>query len=92
MAVVQNLNNKELEKLSVDKLEKEVSEAIKCVLEMNRGVLVSQKLAAYRECTILISKYNQQWKKQGDSMNENNSALVMNMYKNVSEELNKLTK
>lgn len=40
----------------------------------------------------LISKYNQQWKKQGDSMNENNSALVMNMYKNVSEELNKLTK
>lgn len=52
---------------------------------MNRGVLVSQKLVAYRECTLLISKYNQQWKKQGDSMNENNSALVMNVYQSVSE-------
>lgn len=53
----------------MDKLEKEVSEALRCVLELNRGVLVSQKLAAYRECTILFGKYNQMWKKQGDSMN-----------------------
>lgn len=53
---------------------------------------MTQKLAVYRSCTLLITKYNQQWKKQGEEMSETNSALVMNVYINVTEEINKITK
>lgn len=31
-----------------------------------------------------MTKYSQKWKKLGDQMNENNSALVMNIYKNIA--------
>lgn len=91
VASIQNLISKDLERLSTDKLQKEVAEAIRNAVQL-KGVLVTQKLAAYRSCTLLITKYNQQWKKQGEEMSEANSALVMNVFINVTEEINKITK
>lgn len=36
--------------------------------ENTRGVLVSQKLSGYRDCTVLLTRYNNHLKKQGKTI------------------------
>ena len=60
--------------------------------DLNKGVLVSQKLVGYRESTLLFVKYIQILKKQGTKLDETNSALSMNTYRTVIEDINNITK
>jgi hypothetical protein len=89
---VQCLSSGELEKLPNDKREKETAEAIDALLESTKNVLGGQKLAGFRECTVLMAKYSQQWKKRGEPMRESNSAVVLSAFRAISEELSRITK
>ena len=53
---------------------------------------MSQRLVGYRESTLLFTKYIQILKKQGQTLDESNSALSMNIYRGLIEDLSNITK
>ena len=92
LARIQALNAGELEKTANDKLEQQAAESIGAVMDLCKGVLMSQRLVGYRESTLLFVKYIQILKKQGTQLDESNSALSMNIYRGLIEDLNNVTK
>jgi hypothetical protein len=60
-------------------------------LELKKGVLVGQKITLYKESIELVTKYQHELKKIGSELNEKTSIQCINLFKNIVEELNKLT-
>lgn len=52
---------------------------------------MGQKINLYKECIDLVTKYQHELKKQGSELNEKTSIQCINLFKNIVEELNKLT-
>lgn len=73
------------ETLSLDKFEREASEVMSSILDLNKGVLNSQKLVGYRQCSLLFTKLVQTIKKNSDASLEFNSQPYFVVYRGISE-------
>jgi hypothetical protein len=71
--------------LEVQSWEKESSELMGFFLESQRFMLVSQQLAAQRECMVAVNKYQQELRRKGLDLTEDNCSLTLSLFKKILE-------
>lgn len=60
-------------------------------LDNQRALLMSQQLSAFRESMLLVVKYQQELKRHGKELTEENGSLALAMFRKVLDEVARIT-
>lgn len=80
-----------LHELDLSNWEKETSEVLAFFLEGKKALLSIQQLQGYRESMALFGRYQQQLRKKGLELNEENASFTLGMLRRIVEDVNRLT-